>query len=109
MVRLLGCGAPRPARPPMERLHAAQAVVRRRAAHARGDLGPAGAPVAVPDVVGRPEVAAMCPATSAEIRGWAALVLAHPDGGHILQSRSRGECKRRWGWERHSFSAVSAR
>src|SRR2546423_1596920 len=64
MVRLLGCGAPRPARPPMERLHAVQAVVRRHAAHARGDLGPAGAPVAVPDVVGRPEVAARRPAAS---------------------------------------------
>jgi lipid II:glycine glycyltransferase (peptidoglycan interpeptide bridge formation enzyme) len=39
------------------------------------------------------------PATPAEIRDWDQLVLANPDGGHILQSRAWGEFKRNWGWE----------
>lgn len=38
-------------------------------------------------------------ATAAEVRDWDELVLANPDGGHILQSRAWGEFKRGWGWE----------
>ena len=41
----------------------------------------------------------MRPATRAEIRDWDDLVLANPDGGHILQSRAWGEFKRGFGWE----------
>jgi len=51
----------------------------------------------------------MRPATSAEIRDWDELVLANPDGGHILQTRSWGEFKRRWGWQPHYFIADSGR
>ena len=38
------------------------------------------------------------PATRAEIGRWDELVVANPDGGHILQSRGWGEFKRSWGW-----------
>jgi serine/alanine adding enzyme len=41
------------------------------------------------------------PATAAETRDWDQLVLANPDGGHILQTRQWGEFKRRWGWLPH--------
>ena len=41
----------------------------------------------------------MRPATAAEIRDWDDLVLANPDGGHVLQTRAWGEFKRGWGWE----------
>lgn len=44
-------------------------------------------------------------ASAAEIRDWDELVLANPDGGHILQSRAWGEFKRRWGWEPHYRTA----
>lgn len=37
-------------------------------------------------------------ATAAEIARWDELVLANPDGGHILQTRAWGEFKRNWGW-----------
>ena len=40
-------------------------------------------------------------ATPAEIGDWDRLVLANPDGGHILQSRAWGEFKRGRGWEPH--------
>lgn len=40
----------------------------------------------------------MRPAAAAEIRDWDALVLANPDGGHVLQTRAWGEFKRNWGW-----------
>ncbi|MFN2582147.1 MAG: lipid II:glycine glycyltransferase FemX [Candidatus Dormibacteria bacterium] len=48
-------------------------------------------------------------ATSAEVRGWDELVLANPDGGHILQSRAWGEFKRDSGWEPRFMVAELAR
>jgi lipid II:glycine glycyltransferase (peptidoglycan interpeptide bridge formation enzyme) len=38
------------------------------------------------------------PATRSEIGTWDELVVANPDGGHILQTRAWGEFKRSWGW-----------
>ncbi|MFN2451073.1 MAG: lipid II:glycine glycyltransferase FemX [Candidatus Dormibacteria bacterium] len=38
-------------------------------------------------------------ATAAERAGWDELLLDNPDGGHILQTRTWGEFKARWGWE----------
>ncbi len=37
-------------------------------------------------------------ATRTEIGRWDELVVANPDGGHILQTRAWGEFKRAWGW-----------
>jgi lipid II:glycine glycyltransferase (peptidoglycan interpeptide bridge formation enzyme) len=37
-------------------------------------------------------------ATRSEIGRWDELVVANPDGGHILQTRAWGEFKRAWGW-----------
>ena len=37
-------------------------------------------------------------ATRSEIGRWDELVVANPDGGHILQTRAWGEFKRSWGW-----------
>ncbi|MBV9099704.1 MAG: peptidoglycan bridge formation glycyltransferase FemA/FemB family protein [Candidatus Dormibacteraeota bacterium] len=37
-------------------------------------------------------------ASPAELARWDELVLANPDGGHILQTRAWGEFKRRHGW-----------
>ncbi len=37
-------------------------------------------------------------ATRNEIGRWDELVVANPDGGHILQTRAWGEFKRSWGW-----------
>ena len=37
-------------------------------------------------------------ATRSEIGRWDELVIANPDGGHILQTRAWGEFKRAWGW-----------
>jgi lipid II:glycine glycyltransferase (peptidoglycan interpeptide bridge formation enzyme) len=37
-------------------------------------------------------------ATRREIGRWDELVVANPDGGHILQTRAWGEFKRAWGW-----------
>ena len=53
----------------------------------------------------------MRPATAAEVRDWDEIVLANPDGGHILQTRAWGEFKRGWGWEPryHIAEADSAR
>ncbi len=38
------------------------------------------------------------PATRSEISRWDELVVANPDGGHVLQTRAWGEFKRSWGW-----------
>ena len=49
-------------------------------------------------------------ATPAEIRDWDELVLANPDGGHVLQTRAWGEFKRGWGWEpRYFIAEIAAR
>ncbi len=37
-------------------------------------------------------------ATRSEIGRWDELIVANPDGGHILQTRAWGEFKRSWGW-----------
>lgn len=37
-------------------------------------------------------------ATRNEIGRWDELIVANPDGGHILQTRAWGEFKRAWGW-----------
>ena len=47
----------------------------------------------------------MRPATSAEIDRWDELVVANPDGGHVLQGRAWGEFKRTRGWEPHHYIA----
>jgi len=41
------------------------------------------------------------PATTRELVAWDQLVVANPDGGHILQTRAWGEFKRRHGWHPH--------
>jgi len=46
-------------------------------------------------------------ATHAEIGRWDELVLANPDGGHVLQTRAWGEFKRRWGWRPHYLVSES--
>jgi lipid II:glycine glycyltransferase (peptidoglycan interpeptide bridge formation enzyme) len=38
------------------------------------------------------------PATRSEVGRWDELIIANPDGGHILQTRAWGEFKRSWGW-----------
>jgi lipid II:glycine glycyltransferase (peptidoglycan interpeptide bridge formation enzyme) len=48
------------------------------------------------------------PATRSEIGGWDALVVANPDGGHILQSRAWAEFKRGWGWRPTYWIAEAA-
>jgi lipid II:glycine glycyltransferase (peptidoglycan interpeptide bridge formation enzyme) len=49
-------------------------------------------------------------ATPAELERWDDMVLANPDGGHILQSRVWGDYKRRHGWRpRHTVYDVDGR
>ena len=42
-------------------------------------------------------------ATQAEARHWDELVLANPDGGHILHTKAWSEFKSAWDWEPHFF------
>jgi lipid II:glycine glycyltransferase (peptidoglycan interpeptide bridge formation enzyme) len=46
-------------------------------------------------------------ASPAEVSNWDELVMANPDGGHVLQSRAWGEFKRGRGWEPHYRIAES--
>ncbi len=50
----------------------------------------------------------MRPATRSEIGRWDELVVANPDGGHILQTRAWGEFKRSWGWHPTYWVAEAA-
>jgi lipid II:glycine glycyltransferase (peptidoglycan interpeptide bridge formation enzyme) len=46
-------------------------------------------------------------ATRSEIGRWDELVVANPDGGHILQTRGWGEFKHAWGWRPSYWMAAA--